>query len=238
MFWRYTYSDNYMRLGGMILNPNELGMLSSISAIICFYKFNRKSYIYLLFFFISLFTLYYTYSRSSMIASVIVLVLYNIKNKKHLNIISALSVCVFFMEDILKVILPRSEAISDVATLTGRSEIWITSITKIIPDNFFFGTGFQNFPGIDYGIEAIMAHNTFIQLFVGSGIFVFLAGLYLVKLVLNNQSGIFYLITIILLINSMTEFGFYGPFNHSVYLFIFILFKTKDEKNYSAPNNS
>lgn len=238
MFWRYTYSDNYSRLGGIILNPNELGMLSSISAIICYDKFNRKSNIYLLFFCVSLVTLYYTYSRSSMIALTIALIFYSIKNKKYLNIISAVIICLFLFKDIFNIILPRSEVISDVVTLTGRSEIWITAITKIIPDNFFFGTGFQNFPGTNYGIAALMAHNTFIQLFVGSGFFIFLAGLYLVKLVLNNQSGVFYLIFIILLINSLTEFGFYGPFNHSVFLFIFLLFKSKHEKNYFAPNNS
>lgn len=236
-FWRYTYSDNYNRLGGMILNPNELGMLSAISAIICYDKFNKKSFIYLLFFGISILTLYYTFSRSSMIALTIVLSIYILKNKKYLNIIGAVLVLLFLSNDILNVILPRSEVVSDFITLTGRTEIWSIAITKIIPDNFFFGTGFQNFPGPKYGIAALMSHNTFIQLFVGSGVFIFLAGIYLVKLVYNNQSGVYSLIFIIILINSTTEFGFYGPFNHSVLLFILLLFKSKYDKNYIAPNN-
>lgn len=240
-FWRITYTDEYNRLGGLILNPNELGMLSSISAIICYDKFKKKSNIYFLFFCISLVTLYFTYSRSSMIALVIVLFLYNrdsSNKKKYLNIIGVAIACLFFFNKIIEIIIPRSEIIPDVLTLTGRTEIWTVAINKIIVDNIFFGMGFQNFPGLDYGIQATMAHNTYIQLFVGGGFFIFLAGLYLVKLVYNNHSGVFYYVFVILLVNSLTEFGFYGPFNHSVFLFILLLFKSKYEKNYSAPNNS
>ena len=233
IFWRETFTDGAIRLGGYILNPNELGMLASIGCVIAYYFFfNGKKIIGLILFLSSIVVLFSTESRSSIIALMIALIFLNRSHIKFLIIPFSVMFILISADSIISTLIPRSEAVDDILTLTGRLEIWQVTVLKLIPEYFIFGAGWQEFPISKYGLAASMAHNTFFQIFVGGGIITFLISLYLLFEISKSINGVFKSIFIILIINSMTDFGFYGLFNHSVLIFTFLLYQNHNVKNY------
>ena len=217
-FWRETFSDNAIRLGGMIINPNELGMLSAISAVTSYSFISKSKYWGLLVFVISIFVLLSTGSRSAIIALLLAIFYLLSFRMKTLAVIGVISILLLRL-DVLLSFLPRMEMTQDVYTLTGRLSTWSAAFNTLLPKYWIIGAGFQQFPGSGIGIGAQMAHNTFIQLLIGGGVVVFIIGLSLFISVWLNYKNYLKAVLIIVLINSMTEFGVFGHFNHSILLF-------------------
>lgn len=235
-FWRETYSDDAVRLGGRIINPNELGMLASV-AIVCIvwtYR-SRRNLVFLLLLVPSILVLIATQSRSSLIACCLgIFVLLNNVNKIKAIVLFLFGVII--AGNLLISFLPRSEMTSDLFTLTGRAITWQISFSELLPKYWLIGAGFQNFPGENLGIGAKMAHNTFIQQMIGGGLFSLFLGLYLVFRVWFSISKEFKACLTVVLINAFTEFGFFGLFNHSVFLFALIIMARENERNTFSPS--
>ena len=107
----------------------------------------------------------------------------------------------------------------DLISFTGRASTWSAAFTILLPKYWLLGAGFQQFPGHNIGIGAHMAHNTFIQLLIGGGIIGFFLGIFLTIRLWMQQNKLFSAVLIVLFINSCTEFGYFGLFNHVVLIF-------------------
>lgn len=244
-FYRLTHGGAVSRLGGFIINPNELGMLLVVG-IACFLPLTVKegkiriSILLYTGFLIHLLLL--TGSRSSFIGLVLVLVVYALtgKNKIQRSLIfgSALALVPlagwsFFV---------KQDQLSELFTLTGRLPFWHDLLTYNFPQEPWLGYGYMR---IDYAdkFESInayagaMTHNTFLQVLLGLG----LTGLLLVFLQLSifiwtlsrvadaAIRRITLLILIPLLINSLTEFGIFGETNFGILFYLFLIFSISGE---------
>ena len=230
LFWRMTYTDDALRLGGSIINPNELGMLSALSAVVLASKLHKNISIGLIvLLIISFVVIVYTQSRSSIIALFIGLfLLFSTKNK--IRALSFFIISVIFSGSLLLKIIPRSEMTSDLFTLTGRAITWQIAFNELLPKYWLVGAGFQQFPGHELGVGAKMAHNTFIQQMIGGGLSGLAAGLILVYVTWIKLPRAVKACFAVVLINSLTEFGFFGLFNHGVLLFALITTMIENEK--------
>ena len=218
LFWRETFSDNAIRLGGLLINPNELGLLSAILILSGYDLFRNSIYKRVLLVLMGLLVLYLTQSRSGLIA-LIIAIFFTLDFRKKIIVSVLLISIILIRADILLSALPRADSTSDVISLTGRLITWKSAFSFLIPKYWLFGAGFQQYPGGSIGIGAEMAHNTFIQLWVGGGILSLILGVYLTYLVWSRYNGIMKSVMVVVLINAMTEFGFFGLFNHSVLVF-------------------
>lgn len=233
-FWRSTFTDGAIRLGGELLNPNELGMLSSITIIlsIAWYRESRNKFFSILLIISALLTLISTESRSSMIGFLIATFMVIPKKNMYLLVFSTIILLSFSTFPIIEFLIPRIDALDDVKTLTGRSDIWKVTMKEIVPEYLFIGAGWQIFPGKSFGLEANMPHNTFIQQLVGGGIIGFILSILLSYKLFVQTQGYYRALFIIILINSLTEFGFLGFFNHTILFIVLIMTRIKDETAY------
>lgn len=218
IFWRETFSDNAVRLGGLLINPNELGMLAAASSIIIISTFGKAPIFRLLMLLISLFVLVKTGSRSAIVALFVSVFYLCNRRTRILSLILLLFVGILRFDLVLS-LLPRADITDDLISLTGRAYTWSAAFTTLLPKYWLIGAGFQQFPGHNIGIGAHMAHNTFIQLLIGGGIIGLILGLFLSIRLWTQQSKLFSAVFIVLIINSFTEFGYFGLFNHAVLIF-------------------
>ena len=144
---------------------------------------------------------------------------------RKINLLLALSASfmgVFFIDQVL-LLIPRVDAIQDLLTFTGRIQIWVVAFTEMLPKYFLIGSGWQNFPGRAFGLQADMAHNTYIQLLINGGVFVFLFGIMLMRSTWHKLKNPYRIVLLVLMVNGLTEFGFFGFMNHSVLIFSMLL---------------
>ena len=127
---------------------------------------------------------------------------------------------------------------SDLFTLTGRAITWQIAFNELLPNYWLLGAGFQQFPGHELGVGAKMAHNTFIQQMIGGGLFGLAAGFILVYVTWIKLPRVVKACFAVVLINSLTEFGFFGLFNHGVLLFALITTMIENEKYINTSNFS
>ena len=240
VFYRFTFTDSMNRLGGYLMNPNELGLLVVIGIAVFLGIYDFKKIIIkplcLIILIISIYVLYQTFSRSSIIAFMCVCLIYFSFTKYHklLYILGSFLIVPFIM--FFQVLFSRGGNIEDVMTLTGRLPFWMDLINYVIPQNFFLGYGFQRIYFSDIysspnSYDAEMAHNTFLQLFLGLGFIGFSIGLLLtlsvfLKIkVIQNKGKRYALLSIFMpiIINSLTEFGIFGFYNFGVLFFQLLL---------------
>ncbi len=244
-FYRLTHGGAVSRLGGFIINPNELGMLL-VAGIACFLPLIQKDgkirVSILLYIGFLTHLLLLTGSRSSFIGLVMVLVVYALtgQNKLQRTIVfgSALALVPlagwsFFV---------KQDQISELFTLTGRLPFWHDLLTYNFPQEPWLGYGYMR---IDYAdkFESInayagaMTHNTFLQVLLGLG----LVGLLLVLVQLSvflwtlrrvadrQTRRIAWLLLIPLIVNSFTEFGIFGETNYGILFYLMIVFGVSGE---------
>ncbi len=239
-FMRLTHGGEVARLGGYIMNPNELGMLSSLGASVIILDFTRekKKWLYVVFLGVNLYVMFLTGSRSSSIGFILVCGLLTLRSN---NLkIKALMVAGFIFVVPLavnEIILNEEKGgLDEVMSMTGRLPFWKALLTEGLPQEPFFGFGFQNiyytkfFQGKNT-YPASMTHNTFVQVLMNLG----LVGFFIVifQMVLTFRSVIidkngqkkffFWCMFTPLFINSLTEFGIWGETNYGI-LFYQMLF--------------
>ncbi|MCH2230193.1 MAG: O-antigen ligase family protein [Crocinitomicaceae bacterium] len=241
-FYRGMRGGEEKRLGGWIMNPNELGMLASISASLAYLYSQKENKIFwpILFFFLSIVILVLTSSRSSAIGFILILGILILKSKNVLlkrTMIAATFIIVPLFINF--VILKDSGGIEEVMSMTGRLPFWKALLNEGIVREPFFGYGFMRINYTDYfqGLNTYpgkMTHNTFMQVLMNLGfVGFFIAIIQLSQTIRNfivnktNQYNTFFIAILIpILINSFTEFGIFGEANYAIlfYHFLVLLF--------------
>ena len=242
-FMRLTHGGDVARLGGYIMNPNELGMLSSlgITVLILDFKNASKKWLYVLFLIVNFYVIFLTGSRSSSIGFMLVCGLLILRSNnlklKALMIAGFLVIAPIAVNEII--LNEEKGGLDEVMSMTGRLPFWKALLTEALPKEPLFGYGFQNiyytkfFQGKDT-YPASMTHNTFVQVVMNLG----LVGLFIVisqmtmvfrgviSCLDKEKAFLFWCMFIPLLINSLTEFGIWGETNYGIlfYQFLFLWF--------------
>lgn len=234
LFMRMSHGGEEFRLGGFIMNPNELGMLAAVG-ITCyiFILYQKGQRIWTIIkILILLYAVVLTGSRSSTIGSLIV-AFFHIKqssNKKLKMLMYAGAALV--IPAAVNTMIVKSEGnggLEEVLSFTGRLPFWKALITEGLPHEPLFGFGFQR---INYTLyfssahtyTASMAHNTFVQALMNLGFVGFTVVLFQLIFTIrafikadNKETSLMSLgIIIPVLINSFTEFGIFGETNYGI----------------------
>jgi len=246
-FFRLTHGGEEARLGGYIMNPNELGMLAGVGIaclIFDIYRNNNKwwTIIKVLVIFYALFM---TGSRSSLIGAVLIIFFHISQSKnQRLKVIIIAGVLLVLPVAVNKMILKDDgERLEEVLSMTGRLPFWTALITEGLPREPLLGFGFMR---IDYKeffqsthtYAGKMTHNTFIQVLMNLGF----VGLILVifQMIFTIRGFLFenkekklmlFGILIPILINSFTEFGIFGESNYGILFYQLLIFSVAFQNN-------
>ncbi len=243
LFFRGTHGGEVQRLGGFIINPNELGMLAVLGGAMAYIELLNKqnrgyNYIAVI---NAIAVLLLTQSRSSLGAFVLVSGIYILLMDNYFIKVSIITVGVLVAPVVLNTIVFKQGDVEEVMSMTGRLPFWTDLITDAFPQRPILGYGFMRispntfddkFESI-HAYAASMTHNTFVQVLINLG----LVGVFIVILQMTTTfyaigiekdrwlkfGAIFQLIPII--INSTTEFGIFGETNYGI-MFYQLMFLT------------
>jgi exopolysaccharide production protein ExoQ len=244
LFFRGTHGGEVQRLGGFIINPNELGMLSVLGGSMAYIEIlNKQNKIYNYFAVVcAVAVLLLTQSRSSLGAFVLVSGIYILLMDNYFIKVSITIGGVLVAPVVLNTIVFKQGDVEEVMSMTGRLPFWADLIEKAFTDRPLLGYGFMRispntfddkFESV-HAYAASMTHNTFVQVLINLG----LVGMFIIILQLM---AIFFAITIEkdkwlkftaifqlipLFINSATEFGIFGETNYGImfYQMMFLTF--------------
>ena len=248
VFFRLTDGGEEARLGGTMMNPNELGMLAGVGTaclIFDLYRFKNKIWT-IVKILVIMYALYMTGSRSSLIG-VLLIIFFHINQTKQKTLKFAIIAVVAAVAPfaVYTVILKGGdqERLEEVMSLTGRLPFWQALITEGLPREPLLGFGFMR---IDYKeffqsahtYPGKMTHNTFMQVlmnlgFIGFTIVMFQV-FFTVKSILSEQKELKLMLIGILIpivINSFTEFGIFGESNYGIMFYQIIIFSVAFRNN-------
>jgi O-antigen ligase len=179
VFFRLTHGGEEARLGGYLMNPNELGMLAGVGVAGLMFDIRRNhrrwwTVIKLLLLFYGLFA---TGSRSSLIGALLIIGFHVLQSEQKKFAISAIVVLMAVAPiAIYKVVLKDGdpERMEEVLTLTGRLPFWQALINEGLPREPLLGFGFMRIDYKDYfqsrnSYPGMMTHNTFMQVLMNLG---------------------------------------------------------------------
>lgn len=235
-FMRMSHGGEEFRLGGFIMNPNELGMLAAVGVtcyIFILYQKGRRVWT-LLKILLLLYAVVLTGSRSTTIGCLIV-AFFHIKQSSNVKLKTLMySGAAMVIPIAINTMIVKSEGnggAEEVMTFTGRLPFWTALVTEALPHEPLLGFGFQHiwyelyFAGEHtHTYTASMAHNTFVQVlmnlgFVGFAIMLlqlFFTFRAFIGSKVKETSLMSIGIIIPLMINSFTEFGIFGETNYSI----------------------
>ncbi len=241
LFYRMTHGGEEARLGGLFMNPNELGMLSAVGVSCSIFDLYRKGNklwpiikIALLMLVIIL-----TGSRSTTVGCLLIAFFHiNQSSNRRLKTIMYASTILIIPLAIQKMMIKdNGGGMDEVLSMTGRLPFWKALITEGLPKESFFGYGFMRIAYKDYfqsvhTYSGQMTHNTFIQVlmnlgFVGFTLVVFqlvftFRGFFKTK---DKEKRLMLLgIIIPVMINSFTEFGIFGETNYGILFYQLLIF--------------
>ena len=247
-FFRLTHGGEEARLGGVIMNPNELGMLAGVGVaclIFDLYRFKNKTWtiIKLLIIF---YALYLTGSRSSLIGALLI-IFFHINQTKRQGIKLAIIGCALLVVPIAvnQIILKvgDKERLEEILTLTGRLPFWEALITEGLPREPLLGFGFMRIDYKEYfqsthTYPGKMTHNTFMQALMNLGLIGLTIVLFQVFFTVSaffkeDKENKLMLIGIFIpiLINSFTEFGIFGESNYGILFYQLLIFSISFKNN-------
>jgi len=247
-FMRLTHGGTVARLGGLIMNPNELGMLCSFggACVLLQLPLAKRKFILIVILGIDLYTMFLTGSRSSSIGFVLVAGTYAMlsdnKTLKGLMIAGIVIAGPFVAKEV--VFSEEKGGAEEVMSMTGRLPFWKALLTEALWKEPLLGYGFMNIYYTKYfqgknTYPASMTHNTFVQVIMNLGLIgstiVLFQMVFVFRALFSERSKqeqkVFLLLFIPIFINSITEFGIWGETNYGV-LFYQILFLTLVIKNH------
>ena len=240
IFFRLTHGGEESRLGGYLMNPNELGMLACIGIaglIFNFYE-NKSKFWSIIKLIILFYALYVTGSRSALIG-VFLIIGYHIKqsSNKKLKIVAIVTLLMIMPLAVNKIILKDGDSsrMEEVMSMTGRLPFWEALISEGIPREPLLGFGFMRIDYKEYfqsthTYPGKMTHNTFMQVlmnlgFIGLTIVLFQV-VFTFKAVSKEKKEkrlIMWCVIIPILINSFTEFGVFGESNYGILYYQLII---------------
>lgn len=248
VFFRLTDGGEEARLGGTMMNPNELGMLAGVGCaclIFDLYRFKNKVWT-IVKILVIFYALFMTGSRSSLIG-VLLIIFFHINQTKQKTLKFAIIALVAMVAPfaVYTVILKGGdqERLEEIMSLTGRLPFWQALITEGLPREPLLGFGFMR---IDYKeffqsahtYPGKMTHNTFMQVLMNLGFIGFTIVLFqvffTVKSILSEQKELKLMLIGILIpivINSFTEFGIFGESNYGILFYQIIIFSIAFRNN-------
>ena len=237
-FYRGMRGGAEQRLGGWIMNPNELGMLASINAALSYVLLQKSKNKFwgILMVIAAIFVLVATSSRSSVIGFLLIMgILILQSNSKKLKIILIGGIIVAVPLVVRFVIFKDDGGIDEVLSMTGRIPFWKALLNEGIVREPWLGFGYMRINYTDYfqGLYTYpgrMTHNTFLQVLLNLGfIGFFIAFWNAVTTVRNfwkertsNYGPFFIVLFIPVIINSFTEFGVFGDANFGILFWQFL----------------
>ncbi|MEM8886379.1 MAG: O-antigen ligase family protein [Bacteroidota bacterium] len=245
-FIRMTHGGEVARLGGLIMNPNELGMLCSFGAACILLQFSsfKRYFLPLVLLAICLYVMFLTGSRSSLIGFSLLFALLLLRSKAAWTKIVLLTSLLFVLPlAVQKVVLNEEKGgAEEVLSMTGRIPFWHALLTEALPQEPLLGFGFMNIYYTKYfqgknTYPASMTHNTFVQVllnlgFIGASIVLIQMGgsfRAVSRTKASRRRLEFWILFIPLFINSLTEFGIWGETNYGIlfYQLLFLSFVIK-----------
>ncbi len=240
-FYRDTHGGAVSRLGGFIINPNELGMLAVIGASMTYVRMREGASISwnIIFWGLSVAVLLLTQSRSSLGAFMLVTLMFILMSKSAWLKIGTFGAGVLILPILIKTIIIKDGDVGEVMSMTGRLPFWSDLITYGFPDRPLLGYGFMSispspfsnkFDSI-HAYAASMTHNTFVQVLINLGLvgaFICIVQMTLTFVAIGKTENTKLRLTAIamlipVLINSATEFGIFGEANYGIYFYHLIM---------------
>ncbi|HMU04368.1 MAG TPA: O-antigen ligase family protein [Saprospiraceae bacterium] len=240
-FYRLTHGGEEARLGGYIMNPNELGMLAGVGVACLIFDLYRKHHkVWTIVKLVVIFyALYATGSRSSLIGALLIIYFHiSQSDKKQLKALIIAGMLIIAPVAIWKVVLKGgdTERLEEVMSMTGRLPFWQALISEGLPREPLLGFGFMR---IDYKeffqsthtYPGKMTHNTFMQVlmnlgFVGLTLVIFQMIFTLRGIFRENKEIKLMLLGMLIpvIINSFTEFGIFGESNYGILFYQLVIF--------------
>ena len=246
VFFRLTNGGVESRLGGYMMNPNELGMLSGVGIACLIFEVynNQKRWIPILKLLVLFFALYMTGSRSSLIGAFLIVFFHvNQSDNKKLKIMIVAGVLLVGPIAINKIILKDdSSRLDEVMSMTGRLPFWTALINEGLPREPLLGFGFMRIDYKDFfqsthTYPGKMTHNTFMQVLMNLGFIGLTIALFQVFFTLKgfftaerNKKLILIGVFIPVVINSFTEFGIFGESNYGILFYQMLIFYISFDK--------
>ncbi len=237
-FLRAVEGGTDQRLGGYIMNPNELGMLAGLGlSCLIFDLYGKKKMFWTLFkIVVILVALMLTKSRSSLVGFLLI-IYFHIRRSNNWKLkLTTYIATLAAVPLIIQKLIIRSGGLDDILSMTGRLPFWKALVSEGLPREPLLGFGFMR---IDYNdaFQSIhtyaghMTHNTFLQVlmnlgFIGLTIVLFQV-FFTVKAFLKEEGEkklMLLGILIPIMINSLTEFGIFGEANYGILFYHFLIF--------------
>ncbi len=256
LFFRGMRGGEEQRLGGYYMNPNELGMLSSIGSAMTYLYLQQTSKKIgpIIMMVAALIVLALTASRSSAIGFLLIIgILILQSDNKNLKITMFVGVALVVPAILKFVIFKDGGGVNEVLSMTGRIPFWKALLNEGIIQEPFFGFGFMRINYTDYfeslnTYAAKMTHNTFMQVLMNLGFVGFFVAFWQLITTISNYVkerktsiyGDFFIAMFIpIFINSLTEFGIFGETNYGIlfYQFLILLFVFKVRTHLSKNEN-
>ncbi len=241
VFFRMTHGGEEARLGGYLMNPNELGMLAGVgvAGLIFDLKRNHRKWLTGVKILVLFYALYATGSRSSLIGAMLIIA-YHVKGSSNLRLKMALIAIGILVTPIAinKIILKDGDSsrVEEVMSMTGRLPFWKALINEGLPREPLLGFGFMRIDYKEYfqsthTYPGKMTHNTFMQVLMNLGFvgltLVFFQMIFTFRgIALESEEKRKFLITLFipLFINSLTEFGIFGESNYGILFYQLVIF--------------
>lgn len=243
-FMRLVEGGEDQRLGGYIMNPNELGMLCGlgISCLIFDLYRNHHRWWTILKIAVLAYTLIMTKSRSSLVG-LLIIVYFHLRRSQTKILKYAIYAAILGVIPIgVQKLILRKGGIDDILSMTGRMPFWKALINEGLPREPWFGFGFMR---IDYKdhfesvhtYSAHMTHNTFMQVLMNLGFVGFTLAITQLTFTIRGflkepeEKKLMLLgILIPVIINSFTEFGIFGETNYGILFYQMLIFSISLKK--------
>ncbi len=239
-FYRLTHGGEEARLGGYMMNPNELGMLAGVGVAGLMFDIRRNHRKWLTIFklLILFYGLFATGSRSSLIGALLIIGFHVLQSEKKKFAIAAIVVMIMVAPiAIYKVVLKDGdpERLEEVLTLTGRLPFWQALINEGLPREPLLGFGFMRIDYKEYFQSAHtypgkMTHNTFMQVLMNLGLIgitsVLFQMIFTARGIMRENDEkklMLFCLLIPLIINSFTEFGIFGESNYGILFYQLVI---------------
>lgn len=247
-FMRLTHGGDEARLGGYLMNPNELGMLAAIGIAGLIFDIYRNHHRWwtILKIAILFYALISTGSRSSLIGAFLIIG-FHVKQSSSVRLkIIIVAAMIFIMPyTVYKVVLKDGDTsrVEEVLSMTGRLPFWEGLVFEGLPKEPLLGYGFMRIAYTEYfksthTYAAKMTHNTFLQVlmnlgFVGLTIALFQIIFTFIGISKENKEKKLMLISMLipLFINSFTEFGIFGESNYGILFYQLIILYISFKRN-------
>ena len=240
-FYRDTHGGAVSRLGGFIINPNELGMLAVIGAAMTYIRMREGGGLFwnIIFWGLCVAVLLLTQSRSSLGAFLLVTGMFILMSKSAWLKIGSIGAAVVVLPILIQTIVIKEGDVGEVMSMTGRLPFWSDLITYGFPDRPILGYGFMSISASPFtnkfdsihAYAASMTHNTFVQVLINLGLvgaFICIIQMTLTFVAIGKSKNTNLKLTAIamlipLIINSATEFGIFGEANYGIYFYHLVI---------------